>query len=84
MKGFQPQAPFAPSLFVEVRKRMGQTVFDEFHETIIDTVEHRKARRIVESGNSNDDGNAAESNGEAGLTGTTETLVTEQTAPDES
>ena len=84
LKGFQSEAPFAPSLFVEVRKRMGQTVFDEFHETIIDAVEHRKARRIVESGNSDDSGNAAESDGETGLTGTTETLVTEQSAPDES
>jgi transposase, IS5 family len=36
LKGFQSEAPFAPSLFVEVRKRMGQTVFDEFHEAIID------------------------------------------------
>ncbi|SDZ00302.1 Transposase domain [Nitrosomonas halophila] len=28
LKGFQSKAPFAPSLLVEVRKRMGQTVFD--------------------------------------------------------
>jgi transposase, IS5 family len=38
LKGFQSEAPFAPSLFVEVRKRMGQTVFDEFHEAIIDVI----------------------------------------------
>ena len=84
LKGFQSQAPFAPSLFVEVRKRMGQTVFDQFHETIIDAVEHRKARRIVESGNSDDGGNAAGSDGETGLTGATETLIAEQSGPDES
>ncbi len=84
LKGFQSEAPFAPSLFVEVRKRMGQTVFDEFHETIIDAVEHRKARRIVESGNSDDGGNAAESDDKTGLTGATETLAAEQSAPDES
>ena len=84
LKGFQSEAPFAPSLFVEVRKRMGQTVFDEFHETIIDAVEHRKARRIVESGNSDDGGNAAESDGETGLAGAAETLAAEQSVPDES
>ena len=39
LKGFQAQAPFAPSLLVEIRKRMGQTVFDEFYEAIIETVE---------------------------------------------
>jgi IS5 family transposase len=36
LKGFQAQAPFASSLLVEIRKRMGQTVFDEFHEAIIE------------------------------------------------
>jgi IS5 family transposase len=36
LKGFQAKAPFASSLLVEIRKRMGQTVFDEFHESIIE------------------------------------------------
>jgi IS5 family transposase len=39
LKGFQSKAPFALSLLVEVRKRMGQTVFDEFHTAIIQAVE---------------------------------------------
>ncbi len=32
---YQTKPPFAPSLFVEIRKRMGQTVFEDFHEAII-------------------------------------------------
>ena len=38
------KAPFAPSLFVEIRKRMGQTVFDVFQSAIIDSVEEVKAK----------------------------------------
>ena len=85
LKGFQSQAPFAPALLVELRKRKEQTVFDEFHEARINAVEHRKARRIVESGNSDDGGNAAAgSDGETGLTGEAETMIAEQSAQDES
>ncbi len=47
LKGFQSKAPFAPSLFVEMRKRMGQMVFDEFHEAIIDAIEPGKVGQIV-------------------------------------
>ena len=44
LSGYQQAAPFAPSLLVEVRKRMGQGVFDAFHESLIDAVESRKSR----------------------------------------
>jgi len=54
LKGFQSKAPFAPSLLVEVRKRMGQGVFDEFHEAIIESVERRKPKKVVKA--SDDDG----------------------------
>ena len=30
LPGYQKKSPFAPSLFVEVRKRMGQSLFDVF------------------------------------------------------
>ena len=33
---FQTDAPFAPSLFVEVRRRMGNEVFEQFNQAIID------------------------------------------------
>ena len=38
LPGYQTQAPFVPSLFVEIRKRMGQAMFDAFHGAIIDVV----------------------------------------------
>jgi hypothetical protein len=39
---YQTEPPFAPSLFVEIRKRMGQSVFEDFHEAIIGTLAKRK------------------------------------------
>jgi hypothetical protein len=47
LKGFQSKAPFAPSLLVEVRKRMGQTVFDEFHTAIIQAELSRRRQRSL-------------------------------------
>ncbi len=44
LPGYQMQAPFVPSLFVEIRKRMGQEVFDLFHQAIVNTVEQKRAR----------------------------------------
>ena len=35
LPGYQQAAPFAPSLFVEIRKRMGAQVFDDFEQAII-------------------------------------------------
>ncbi len=39
LPGYQMQAPFAPSLLVEIRKRMGPEVFEHFHGAIIEAVE---------------------------------------------
>ena len=39
---YQTEPPFAPSLFVEIRKRMGQTVFEDFHEAIIGAIAKKK------------------------------------------
>ena len=41
LKGFSIQAPFAPSLLVEIRKRMGVDVFEQLHQAIINQLEHR-------------------------------------------
>ena len=41
LKGFSIQAPFAPSLLVEIRKRMGADVFEQLHQAIINQLEHR-------------------------------------------
>jgi len=45
LPGYQMEAPFAPSLLVEIRKRMGPSVFDVFQSAIIDSVKEAKARR---------------------------------------
>jgi hypothetical protein len=49
LAGYQQTAPFAPSLFVEIRKRMGATVFDGFHQAIIDAHEGKKAPKEPEN-----------------------------------
>lgn len=36
--------PFVPSLFVEIRKRKGQSVFDNFQSATIDIIEEAKTR----------------------------------------
>jgi IS5 family transposase len=54
LPGYQMEAPFVPSLFVEVRKRMGKTVFDVFETAIIDSVESAKAGKTKTSGKKSD------------------------------
>jgi hypothetical protein len=49
LSGYQMAAPFVPSLFVEIRKRMGQSVFDTFQGAIIDAIEDAKPRRKVKA-----------------------------------
>jgi len=63
LKGFQAQAPFASSLLVEIRKRMGQTVFDEFHEAIIETVEPRRTKKSVKAIDDDNDDNDVSNSG---------------------
>ena len=59
LAGYQKDAPFAPSLLVEVRKRMGQGVFDAFHAAVIDALERSKlkapARTKPAEGSKDDD-----------------------------
>ena len=44
LAGFQMEEPFASSLFVEIRKRMGQSVFEGFHQAIIGAHDGEKER----------------------------------------
>ncbi len=44
LPGYTTEPPFAPSLFVEIRKRMGQAVFESFHEAILGAVEAEKTK----------------------------------------
>lgn len=45
---YQTQAPFSPTLFVEIRKRMGQAVFDVFQSAIITSLATEKARQVAQ------------------------------------
>jgi hypothetical protein len=45
LPGYQQQAPFAPSLFVDIRKRMGNAVFEVFQQALIDAVDALKSPR---------------------------------------
>ena len=51
LPGYQMDEPFAPSLFVEIRKRMGQDVFEVFHGAILDSLESAKAKRKSDAQN---------------------------------
>jgi hypothetical protein len=51
------QVPFVPSLFVEIRKRMGQEVFEVFHGAIVDAVERKRAKSKVSRSDDPDDKN---------------------------
>jgi len=42
LPGYQTAEPFAPSLFVEIRKRMGEAAFEGFHRAIIAAHESQK------------------------------------------
>lgn len=47
LPGYQMEAPFAPSLLVEIRKRMGQSVFDVFYAAVIDALEEAKQKPVA-------------------------------------
>ena len=68
LAGYQMQAPFAPSLFVEIRKRMGQDVFEVFHGAIIDRLGSLQSKRPPQSDKGSDDQDPPSSTG--GSTGT--------------
>ena len=61
LKMFQTKAIFAPSLFVEIRKRMGEQVFKTFEQSIIHAVSEEKTRQ---SDDDSDDSGSGHSAGE--------------------
>lgn len=69
LAGYQAGAPFAPSLLVEIRKRMGETVFEGFHRAIIEAHEAQKpaqpeAKTPAEAATPNEPATPAEPNTE--------------------
>jgi transposase, IS5 family len=59
MKSFSTKRPFDPSLFVDIRKRMGQDVFDKFTDLIIQSLEQKKPlrKRLISDHNNTDNNN---------------------------
>jgi len=44
-KEFQLEKPFVPSLFVEIRRRMGEKTFDSFEQAIVEQLEEKKTKK---------------------------------------
>jgi IS5 family transposase len=63
LPGYQMEAPFAPSLFVEIRKRMGQSVFDVFQAAIIDAVESAKPKQKAKRTSDDEDDRPSSASG---------------------
>ena len=55
LAGYQMNAPFAPSLLVDVRKRMGKNVFEVFEQSVIDAVARYKGKPAGKKGASDED-----------------------------
>jgi IS5 family transposase len=49
LPGYQMALPFSPSLFVEIRRRMGQRAFDLFYEAIIEQLNPVQTKRPSQS-----------------------------------
>lgn len=60
LKMFQTKAIFAPSLFVEIRKRMGEYVFSAFEQSIINAVSEEQATKYDEDSDDSGSGDLAE------------------------
>jgi hypothetical protein len=78
LPGYQMEAPFAPSLFVEIRKRMSQPVFDVFQSAIIDAVESAKPKPEAKTKSVDKDGEPPA----AGSGDTADEQVTEEALPE--
>jgi len=54
---FQTKAPFAPSLFVEIRRRMGEDTFLHFNQAIVESVEKLDKKKQRKKEDKDDDQN---------------------------
>jgi transposase, IS5 family len=54
LKEYQLEAPFVPTLFVEIRRRMGEETFSDFHQAIVNAVEKRQKQKKTAKGGTPD------------------------------
>jgi transposase, IS5 family len=57
LKVFQSKAVFVPSLFVEIRKRMGEKVFEAFEQSVINALETQKQSTKTKDDHDSDNAN---------------------------
>jgi len=62
LKAFQTKAIFAPSLFVEIRKRMGEHVFKSFEQSIIHAVSAEQTKRSDDDSDGSGSGHSTDKN----------------------
>ena len=62
---------------------MGQTVFDEFHESIIETVEPRRTKKSVKASDDDNDGNDVSNSGDTGSNDAGTAMEADQSLADE-
>lgn len=55
LKCFQNEPVFAPSLFVEIRRRMGESVFEQFHQSIVTAVNKSDSEASVKQNDDDED-----------------------------
>ena len=60
LKRYQNEPVFAPSLFVEIRRRMGESVFAQFHQSIVRAVDKSSSRQSAERSGDDDDSSGSE------------------------
>ncbi len=51
---YRDEPPFSPSLFVEIRKRMGAKIFSAFEQTILSSIEEKKKHKKTKSSNTSE------------------------------
>lgn len=65
-EGFSSKKPFDPSLFVKIRRRMGDGIFEEFTQTIIDEISSKKGEKEANESKSVDDDDSDATGSESG------------------
>ena len=73
-ESFNSKKPFDPSLFVKIRRRMGDGIFEDFTQTIIDEISDAKSGKRKSPSTSTDD---------TGSDGDSDTEVNEEAAADD-
>ena len=60
LSSFQTQIPFHPTVFVDIRKRMGASSFDKWNELVIEKADQIKPKTKQQITENNEDGNKEE------------------------